>query len=126
MIGASGGTEVTMEDLVRLTLHWLITESAVRFAAHVRPSARGRSIMMPEAAFLTLRCLTCHDPKWPRLFRPCRAGFLKTGTSHGFRVTHGQSPSIIMCCGLIGNFDGRANGTFVGRIAAALFVSNYR
>jgi penicillin-binding protein 1C len=118
-----GGAEVTMEDLVRLY-------AALASNGELRPlrrtsrdpiAARGRSIMMPEAAFLTLEMLNLPRPEFGRAYSDHVAPvFWKTGTSHGFHDA--WSIAVFNHYALavwIGNFDGRGNGTFVGRIAAA-------
>jgi penicillin-binding protein 1C len=118
-----GGAEVTMEDLVRLY-------AALANNGELRPlrrtsreliAARGRSIMMPEAAFLTLEMLNLPRPEMGRIYSDHAAPvFWKTGTSHGFRDAWSIAVfNHYVLAVWIGNFDGRANGTFVGRIAAA-------
>ena len=118
-----GGAEVTMEDLVRLY-------AAIANNGELRPlrrtsreviAARGRSIMMPEAAFLTLEMLNLPRPEMGRAYSDHAAPvFWKTGTSHGFRDAWSIAVfNHYVLAVWIGNFDGRANGTFVGRIAAA-------
>ena len=118
-----GGAEVTMEDLVRLY-------AALANNGELRPlrrascdpiAARGRSIMMPEAAFLTLEMLNLPRPEIGRAYSDQAAPvFWKTGTSHGFHDAWSIAVfNHYVLAVWIGNFDGRANGTFVGRIAAA-------
>ncbi len=118
-----GGAEVTMEDLVRLY-------AALANNGELRPlrrtsrdpiAARGRSIMMPEAAFLTLEMLNLPRPEFGRAYSDHAAPvFWKTGTSHGFHDAWSIAVfNHYVLAVWIGNFDGRANGTFVGRIAAA-------
>jgi penicillin-binding protein 1C len=118
-----GGAEVTMEDLVRLY-------AALANNGELRPlrrtsrdptTLRGRSIIMPEAAFLTLEMLNMPRPEVGRAYSDQAAPvFWKTGTSHGFRDAWSISVFNHYVLAIwIGNFDGRANGTFVGRIAAA-------
>ncbi len=118
-----GGAEVTMEDLVRLY-------AALANNGELRPlrrtsreliAARGRSIMMPEAAFLTLEMLNLPRPEMGRAYSDHAAPvFWKTGTSHGFHDAWSIAVfNHYVLAVWIGNFDGRANGTFVGRIAAA-------
>src|SRR3989475_11891146 len=118
-----GGAVVTMEDLVRLY-------AALANNGELRPlrrtsreliAARGRSIMMPEAAFLTLEMLNLPRPEMGRAYSDHAAPvFWKTGTSHGFRDAWSIAVfNHYVLAVWIGNFDGRANGTFVGRIAAA-------
>src|SRR6266496_3553841 len=118
-----GGAEVTMEDLVRLY-------AALANNGELRPlrrtssdpvAVRGRRIIMPEAAFLTLEMLNLPRPEISSAYSDQVAPvFWKTGTSHGFRDA--WSIAVVNHYVLaiwIGNFDGHANGTFVGRIAAA-------
>ncbi len=118
-----GGAEVTMEDLVRLY-------AALASNGELRPlrrtscdptTPRGRSIIMPEAAFLTLDMLNLPRPELGRAYSDQAAPvFWKTGTSHGFRDAWSIAVFNHYVLAIwIGNFDGRANGTFVGRIAAA-------
>jgi penicillin-binding protein 1C len=118
-----GGAEVTMEDLVRLY-------AALANNGELRPlrrtsrdptALRGRSIIMPEAAFLTLEMLNLPRPEVGRAYSDQAAPvFWKTGTSHGFRDAWSIAVFNHYVLAIwIGNFDGRANGTFVGRIAAA-------
>src|SRR6266404_2691577 len=115
-----GGAEVTMEDLVRLY-------AALANNGELRPlrrtsreliAARGRSIMMPEAAFLTLEMLNMPRPEMGRAYSDHAAPvFWKTGTSHGFHDAWSIAVfNHYVLAVWIGNFDGRANGTFVRRI----------
>jgi penicillin-binding protein 1C len=119
-----GGGEVTMQDLVRLY-------AALANNGELRPLRRtsddpvvrkGRRILSPEAAFLTLEMLG----NVPRPEMNCAdAGrtdpvFWKTGTSHGFHDAWSIAVFDHYVLGVwIGNFDGRPNGAFVGRTAAA-------
>ncbi|HEY5992426.1 MAG TPA: penicillin-binding protein 1C [Candidatus Udaeobacter sp.] len=118
-----GGAEVTMEDLVRLY-------AALASNGELRPlrrtsrdpiATRGRWIMMPEAAFLTLEMLNLPRPEFGRAYSDHAAPvFWKTGTSHGFHDAWSIAVfNHYVLAVWIGNFDGRGNGTFVGRIAAA-------
>jgi len=118
-----GGAEVTMEDLVRLY-------AALANNGELRPlrrtsrdpiARRGRSVIMPEAAFLTLEMLNLPRPEFGRAYSDHAAPvFWKTGTSHGFHDAWSIAVfNHYVLAVWIGNFDGRANGTFVGRIAAA-------
>jgi penicillin-binding protein 1C len=118
-----GGAEVTMEDLVRLY-------AALANNGELRPfrrmsgdpiMTRGRSIIMPEAAFLTLEMLNLPRPEIGRGYSDQAAPvFWKTGTSHGFHDAWSIAVfNHYVLAVWIGNFDGHANGTFVGRIAAA-------
>src|SRR5256714_258955 len=118
-----GGAEVTMEDLVRLY-------AALANNGELRPLRRisrdpvpllGRRIMMPEAAFLTLEMLNLPRPEISSAYSDKVAPvFWKTGTSHGFRDAWSIAVFNHYVLAIwIGNFDGHANGTFVGRVAAA-------
>jgi len=118
-----GGAEVTMEDLVRLY-------AALANNGELRPlrrtsrdpvASRGRRIIMPEAAFLTLEMLDLPRPEIGRAHSDQAAPvFWKTGTSHGFRDAWSVAVFNHYVLAIwIGNFDGRANGNFVGRMAAA-------
>jgi penicillin-binding protein 1C len=118
-----GGAEVTMEDLVRLY-------AALANNGELRPlrrtsrdpvALRGRRIIMPEAAFLTLEMLDQPRPEISRAYSDQAAPvFWKTGTSHGFRDAWSVAVFNHYVLAIwIGNFDGRANGNFVGRVAAA-------
>jgi penicillin-binding protein 1C len=118
-----GGAEVTMEDLVRLY-------AALANNGELRPlrrtsrdpsAARSRSVMMPEAAFLTLEMLNLPRPEFGRAYSDQAAPvFWKTGTSHGFHDAWSIAVfNHYVLAVWIGNFNGRGNGTFVGRIAAA-------
>ena len=118
-----GGAEVTMEDLVRLY-------AALANNGELRPlrrtsrdpaAPRGHSIIMPEAAFLTLEMINLPRPEVGRAYSDQAAPvFWKTGTSHGFRDAWSIAVfNHYVLAVWVGNFDGRGNGTFVGRIAAA-------
>src|SRR6185295_17009843 len=83
-----GGAEVTMSDLVRLYAALANNGElkALRRTLQDPVTARGRSIMMPEAAFLTLEMLNMPRPELGGVFSDQTAPvFWKTGTSHGFR-----------------------------------------
>src|SRR5438093_1625171 len=118
-----GGAEVTMEDLVRLY-------AALANNGELRPlrrtsrgpiASRGRRIIMPEAAFLTLDMLNQPRPEIGAAYSDQAAPvFWKTGTSHGFHDAWSIAVFNHYVLAIwIGNFDGRANGAFVGRTAAA-------
>ena len=118
-----GGAEVTMEDLVRLY-------AALANNGELRPlrriscdpiALRGRRTIMPEAAFLTLEMLNQPRPEISGAYSDQVAPvFWKTGTSHGFRDAWSIAVFNHYVLAIwIGNFDGHANGNFVGRIAAA-------
>ncbi|MGH7981791.1 MAG: penicillin-binding protein 1C [Candidatus Udaeobacter sp.] len=118
-----GGAEVTMEDLVRLYAG-LANNGELRPLRRIScdPVAlRGRRIIMPEAAFLTLEMLNLPRPEISSAYSDQIAPvFWKTGTSHGFRDAWSIAVFNHYVLAIwIGNFDGRGNGTFVGRIAAA-------
>lgn len=121
-----GGAEVTMEDLVRLY-------AALANDGDLRPlrrtsgdpiAPRGRQIVMPEAAFLTVEMLNLPRPGIAYVDSDLAAPvFWKTGTSYGFHDAWSIAIFNHFVLAIwIGNFDGRANGTFVGRIAAAPLV----
>lgn len=118
-----GGAEVTMEDLVRL--YAALTNNgelrALRRTSDDPITLRGRRIIMPEAAFLTLEMLNLSRPEISSAYSDQIAPvFWKTGTSHGFRDAWSIAVFNHYVLAIwIGNFDGHANGTFVGRIAAA-------
>src|SRR5205823_6302659 len=85
-------------------------------------SRSGLRILSPEASFLTLQMLG----NVPRPEMNCADAtnsapvYWKTGTSHGFRDAWsiGIFDHYVLAV-WIGNFDGHANGAFVGRTAAA-------
>jgi penicillin-binding protein 1C len=118
-----GGAEVSLQDLIPLY-------SALANDGELRPLRRslndpiskGRRILSPEAAFLTLDMLG----NVPRPEMNCADGahsapvYWKTGTSHGFRDAWSIAVFDHYALGVwIGNFDGRANPAFIGRTAAA-------
>jgi penicillin-binding protein 1C len=118
-----GGAEVSMQDLVRLyaTLANNGELRPLRYAAR-DPISKGRRILSPEAAFLTLEMLR-NVPR-PEMNCADAAGsapvFWKTGTSHGFRDAWSIAVfDHYVLAVWIGNFDGRGNPAFVGRTAAA-------
>ncbi|PYK17760.1 MAG: penicillin-binding protein 1C, partial [Verrucomicrobia bacterium] len=118
-----GGAEVTMEDLVRLYAALANNGELrpLRRTSHDPVALRGRRMIMPEAAFLTLEMLDLPRPEISRAYSDQAAPvFWKTGTSHGFRDAWSVALFNHYVLAIwIGNFDGRANGNFVGRIAAA-------
>ena len=118
-----GGAEVSMQDLVRLY-------AALANNGELRPlryamrdeSSLSKKILLPEAAFLTLEMLG----NVPRPEMNCADGarsapvYWKTGTSHGFRDAWSIAVfDHYVLAVWVGNFDGRANPQFVGRVAAA-------
>jgi len=119
-----GGSEVTMEDLVRLyaaLANGGRLQPLHRFL-HEPVTAKNTRIFSPEAAFLTLDMLG----KTPRpgmtnadLARTAPV-FWKTGTSHGFRDAWSVAVfDHYVLAVWIGNFDGKRNASFIGRTAAA-------
>ena len=118
-----GGAEVTMEDLVRLYAALANNGELrqLRRTSRDPVALRGRRMIMPEAAFLTLEMLDLPRPEISRAYSDQAAPvFWKTGTSHGFRDAWSVALFNHYVLAIwIGNFDGRANGNFVGRIAAA-------
>jgi penicillin-binding protein 1C len=118
-----GGAEVSLQDLVRL-YSALANDGELRPLRRSTndPIAKGRRILSPEAAFLTLEMLG----NVPRPEMNCADGahsapvYWKTGTSHGFRDAWSIAVFDHYVLGVwIGNFDGRANPAFIGRTAAA-------
>ena len=116
-----GGAEVKMEDLIRLY-------AALAHNGELRPLrrktsdpvlARGQQVLTPEAAFLTLEMLDVPRPEisYADSNNPV---FWKTGTSHGFRDAWsiGVFNHYVLAV-WIGNFDGKANPSLIGRAAAA-------
>jgi penicillin-binding protein 1C len=119
-----GGAEAKMEDLVRLY-------AALAHNGELRPlrrktsdpvPARGQQIVTPEAAFLTLEMLNVPRPEIGYVDSTNSAApvFWKTGTSHGFRDAWsiGVFNHYVVAV-WIGNFDGKANPSLIGRSAAA-------
>ena len=118
-----GGAEVSMEDLVRL-YGALANDGELRPLRRLAsiPAVPGRRVLSPEACFLTLEMLS-HVPR-PEMNCADAPGsapvYWKTGTSHGFHDA--WSVAIFdhyVLAVWIGNFDGRPNNYFVGRVAAA-------
>jgi penicillin-binding protein 1C len=119
-----GGAEVTMEDLVRL---YAALANGGRLQP-LRPSADEPSqkktirLLSPEAAFLTLDMLGQIPRPGLTQADSSRAApvFWKTGTSHGFRDAWSVAVfDHYVLAVWIGNFDGKRNGAFIGRTAAA-------
>lgn len=118
-----GGAEITMENLVRLYAA-LANDGRLQplRRAMDEPRSRGRQMLTPEAAFLTLEMLG-QTPR-PGLtsadidFRT--RVFWKTGTSHGFRDAWSIAVfDHYVLAVWIGNFNGKRNPAFIGRTAAA-------
>ena len=118
-----GGAEVSMQDLVRLYAA-LANDGELRPLRHMAndPIMKGRRIISPEAAFLTLEMLG----NVPRPEMNCADGsrsapvYWKTGTSHGFRDAWSIAVFDHYVLGVwVGNFDGRPSPSFIGRTAAA-------
>jgi penicillin-binding protein 1C len=118
-----GGAEVSLQDLVRLYAA-LANNGELRPLRHSIGDSitKGRRMLSPEAAFLTLEMLG----NVPRPEMNCGDGahsapvYWKTGTSHGFRDAWSIAVFDHYVLGVwIGNFDGRANPAFIGRTAAA-------
>jgi penicillin-binding protein 1C len=118
-----GGAEIKMEDLVRLY-------AALAHNGELRPlrrkesdpvPTRGRQLLTPEAAFLTLEMLNVPRPEISfsdsNNIAPV---FWKTGTSHGFHDAWSIAVfNHYVLAVWIGNFDGKPNPAFIGRSAAA-------
>src|SRR5215475_8744941 len=121
-----GGAEVSLQDLVRLYAALANNGELrpLRFTARDR-NAKPKRILSPEAAFLALEMLG----NVPRPEMNCADGshsarvYWKTGTSHGFRDAWSIAVFDHYVLGVwVGNFDGRANPTFVGRSAAGALM----
>lgn len=118
-----GSAEVTMEDLVRLYAALANNGKLrpLRRTPHDPSATRGRQIVLPESAFLTVEMLDRARPGISRVDSDQAAPvFWKTGTSHGFRDA--WSIAIFnhyVLAVWIGNFDGGPHPSFIGRTAAA-------
>ena len=121
---ALGGSEVTLEELVRLyaTLASGGVRRELRTVADSPSVASGPRLLSPEASYLVLDMLRdVPRPSAPRLAPMRRSGVAwKTGTSFGFRDAWsvGVVGDYVLAVWL-GNFDGSANPALVGREAAA-------
>ena len=118
-----GGAELKMEDLVRLY-------AALAHNGELRPlrrkatdaiPKRGRQVLTPEAAFLTLEMLNVPRPEIGYVdSNNVSPVFWKTGTSHGFHDAWSIAVFNHYAVAVwIGNFDGKPNPGFIGRAAAA-------
>src|ERR1700736_555187 len=118
-----GGAEIKMEDLVQLY-------AALADNGELRPlrrkksdpaPTRGRQILTPEAAFLTLEMLNVQRPEINySVSGNVPPVFWKTGTSHGFHDAWSIAVfNHYVLAVWIGNFDGKSNPAFIGRSAAA-------
>lgn len=119
-----GGAEISMQDLVRLYAALANNGKLrpLRWGARDPIATNGRSVLSPEASFLTLEMLS-HVPRPEMNYADADENApvsWKTGTSHGFRDAWSIAIFDHYVLGVwIGNFDGRANREFVGRTAAA-------
>ena len=120
---ALGGSEVTMEELVRLYAT-LAAGGLWRDIVVVPGSAPGapQRLLSPEASFLVLDMLRDVARPGTRTRDSNDRGVIawKTGTSFGFRDA--WSVGVVghyVLAVWVGNFDGRANPALVGREAAA-------
>ncbi|MGC3992296.1 MAG: penicillin-binding protein 1C [Chthoniobacteraceae bacterium] len=122
-----GGGEVTMEDLVRL--YAMLANGGqwkpLRRETREPVVSAGRSLLSPEASFLTLEMLA--NIPAPNESDPTvlRSVFWKTGTSHACR----DAWTVAVCdhyvlAVWVGNFNGRGNPAFAGRSAAAPLAFN--
>ena len=120
---ALGGSEMTMEELVRL--YAVLASGGVRRDLAVTPGggdASPRRLLSAEASFLVLDMLR-DVPRPDSLLRSGAARqpiAWKTGTSFGFRDAWSVGvggPYVLAVW--VGNFDGSPNPAFVGRDAAA-------
>ncbi len=126
---ALGGSEITMEELVRL--YAILAGGGIRrdLATVLRtaPATPPQRLLSAEASYLVLDILRDvprpDAPALPAASRPAVAW--KTGTSFGFRDAWslGVVGRYVLAV-WVGNFDGSANPALVGREAAApLFFS---
>lgn len=118
-----GGAEVSMQDLVRLYAA-LANNGELRPLRHTNLdpiSMKGRNVVSPEAAFLTLEMLNVPRPELNYVDSTQTAPvFWKTGTSHGFRDAWTIAVFDHYVLGIwVGNFDGQPCNAFIGRSAAA-------
>ncbi len=118
-----GGAEIKMEDLVRLYAA-LANNGELRPLRRTksdRTPSRGRRVVTPEAAFLTLEMLNVPRPEIGYVDSTNAAPvFWKTGTSHGFHDAWSVAVfNHYVLAVWIGNFDGKPNPGFIGRAAAA-------
>jgi penicillin-binding protein 1C len=118
-----GGAEIKMEDLVRLyaTLAHNGELRSLRRRESDPIPARGRQLLTPEAAYLTLEMLNVPRPEISSS-DSSNVGpvFWKTGTSHGFHDAWSIAVfNHYVLAVWIGNFDGKSNPAFIGRSAAA-------
>ena len=120
---ALGGSEITMEELVRL--YAVLANRGVWRDLDVMPGRTASTsvrLISPEASFLTLDML--RDVPGPGVHPPTEIGrptiAWKTGTSFGFRDAWsvGVFDRYVLAV-WTGNFDGTANPALVGRTAAA-------
>ncbi len=119
---ALGGSEMTMEELVRL--YSVLASGGVRRDLAVTPGGGGappRRLLSAEASFLVLDMLR-DVPRPDSLLRGAARQPIawKTGTSFGFRDAWSVGvggPYVLAVW--VGNFDGSPNPAFVGRDAAA-------
>jgi penicillin-binding protein 1C len=118
-----GGAEVSMENLV--TLYAALANNGELRPLRRRSTdpipTRGRRVVTPEAAFLTLQMLNVPRPEMMYVDSGRTAPiFWKTGTSHGFHDAWSIAVfDHYVLAVWIGNFDGRPNANFIGRTAAA-------
>ena len=120
---ALGGSEITMEELVRL-YGTLAAGGLWRDLVVVRgsPSGTPQRLLSPEASFLVLDMLRDVARPGARARDSDDRGVIawKTGTSFGFRDA--WSVGVVghhVLAVWVGNFDGSANPALVGREAAA-------
>ncbi|HXX42886.1 MAG TPA: penicillin-binding transpeptidase domain-containing protein, partial [Chthoniobacterales bacterium] len=118
-----GGAEVSMQDLVRLYAA-LANNGELRPLRHTSRDpipAKGRRLVSPEAAFLTLEMLNVPRPELNYVdSNQIAPVFWKTGTSHGFRDAWTIAVFDHYVLGIwVGNFDGQPSNAFIGRSAAA-------
>lgn len=122
-----GGSEVTMEELTRL-YSVLANRGELKRLRYLKtdPLQTETQLLSPEAAFLTLDMLRTNarnDQKYAESWMRDNVPVAwKTGTSHGYRdawTTGVVGPYVISVW--LGNFDGEANPSLIGRELAAPF-----
>jgi len=122
---ALGGIEVTMQEVVRLyaTLANGGRLKPISMLRTGKPVPRGKAMLSPEAAFITLKMLQENPPpqqeQLPGAVVKQHTIAWKTGTSYAFRDAWSvgvAGPYVLAVW--VGNFDGEGNPAFIGRTAA--------
>jgi len=122
---ALGGIEVTMQEMVKL--YAMLANGGrlkpITMLLNGKPVPRGKPLLSPEAAFITLKMLQENPPpqqeRLPGAVVKQHTIAWKTGTSYAFRDAWSVGvvgPYVLAVW--VGNFDGEGNPAFVGRTAA--------